>query len=528
MATLTLKRLQCLEQEDWTGDDDIEIVVNGRAVWRNAMDTNQTRNLGDIAVEFTGTAQVKLMEKDWEGDDNLGNLTVSDGYSAAAERVATFTGDDAHYKLWFTVNAAASNVDDRTDEYDDCVCTEEDPYTPDPGASTDRPHDTPHQPCPMGAIAVTVTEPDGSAIEGATVTLREFAATKLTDVNGHCLFEGVLEGSVTVEARKQNFAPDPAGARTFARANQTIPVHLKLTTGNDCPVVIPNLNKTAFSESRAHFDLAVSNFVATFSTTREYIKGWCGSMVKLDNHVPAGTGGLLDGQIPWAGYRWSKTVAGVMKYWDGSAWQDVPAAALPIPDSHSINSGFYESTGAGGAKIFKGQYGGVWPEQFTDWNIDDPAKQAAIRAWEAKIREKWTGKFDLKRKECPSADNAHCRYSTAADSNYIKRDVFQSGMLIVADGNVRANDSLFFIGQRQETAPHEFGHHIGNPDEYAGAQVDTSLNGDGAVNGIDSTSVMGTSMNLVKKRHYRTICRHLANMVQTQKGINSTYEAVTP
>ena len=72
----------------------------------------------------------------------------------------------------------------------------------------------------------------------------------------------------------------------------------------------------------------------------------------------------------------------------------------------------------------------------------------------------------------------------------------------------------------------EFGHHLGNPDEYAGAKLDTTLNDDGATNGIDANSIMGQNLTTVKKRHYRTICKHFADMVKTHHGKTYTYEAV--
>jgi hypothetical protein len=102
-------------------------------------------------------------------------------------------------------------------------------------------------------------------------------------------------------------------------------------------------------------------------------------------------------------------------------------------------------------------------------------------------------------------------------------------MLIIADGYIRSNSGLFFIGGRVASFPHEFGHWLGNPDEYAGAtSLDTSLNDDGATGGIDTTSVMGTSLDLVKKRHFRTVCQYLAAMVKTKTGKDWVYEAVLP
>ena len=89
MATLTLKKLKCFKQEDWTGDDDIQIVVHApsrKVVWNKAMDTNQTRDLGNIKKEFSGSARIQLMEVDWpDGDDDLGSVTVKESDAAAVD-----------------------------------------------------------------------------------------------------------------------------------------------------------------------------------------------------------------------------------------------------------------------------------------------------------------------------------------------------------------------------------------------------------------------------------------------------------
>jgi len=37
---------------------------------------------------------------------------------------------------------------------------------------------------------------------------------------------------------------------------------------------------------------------------------------------------------------------------------------------------------------------------------------------------------------------------------------------------------------------------------------------------------MGQNMTKVKKRHFKTVCKHFASMVQTKTGKSYTYEAV--
>lgn len=132
--------------------------------------------------------------------------------------------------------------------------------------------------------------------------------------------------------------------------------------------------------------------------------------------------------------------------------------------------GFYQS-----GTTFTCQYGGTWPETFTAWSVDAPDKAKKIKTWTDNIVDTWTGKFDLKSHACKSSKKDCCRYSIKVKVAFIKQSAFGSGIIIVADGNIRSNDSLFFLDEpRVAMAAHEFGHHIGNPDEYAGAKVDTS------------------------------------------------------
>jgi hypothetical protein len=295
---------------------------------------------------------------------------------------------------------------------------------------------------------------------------------------------------------------------------QTTPTHLHIH-------FIPTVPKTHYAQNRAHFDLTATDYVIKIESEIQYVKGWGGSVVQLGPAVPAGTGGLLDGQLTWNGYRWMKTVAGSPVYWDGAAWQNLPAGFALI-DANNFAVGFYQ-TGA----TFTCQYGGTWPEVFTDWDITAADKQSRIQEWTDNIHTVWTGKFDIKRHECRSTAPSCCRYSTTATAQFTQAAAFAAGMLVIADGNIRSNDSLWFMGEpRIAMAGHEFGHHLGNPDEYAGSVLDTSLNDDGAVAGIDADSIMGQNLTNVKKRHYRTICTHFATMVQTLTGKTYTYEAV--
>ena len=91
---------------------------------------------------------------------------------------------------------------------------------------------------------------------------------------------------------------------------------------------------------------------------------------------------------------------------------------------------------------------------------------------------------------------------------------------------------VWSLADPQDSMPvHEFGHHLGYPDEYVGGiHVDTTVNEDGAVNGIDVDSIMGQNSSKVKKRHFRVVCQQLSAMVDTASGRTNgfTYLAVPP
>ncbi len=286
---------------------------------------------------------------------------------------------------------------------------------------------------------------------------------------------------------------------------------------------VPNLPKTRYTVGNARFNLAAEDYKAAITENIEYVKGWAASVVMLGAHG-TGKGGLLDGKLSWAGYRWMKRVGTTDKFWNGASWENLPSG-FTLGDANNFCVGFYKN----GTK-FTCQYGGDWPETFTDWDIDAAPKQANITKWTGQINTKWTGKFDLKRVECTSSDSKCCRYSVKTTAKFEKKDAFASGMLIIADGDIRSNSGLFFMDDPDAgTFPHEFGHWLGNPDEYAGASgLDTSLNDDGATAGIDPTAIMGVQMNIVKKRHFKTVCKHFADMVKTKTGKTWTYKAVAP
>ncbi|MCD6303568.1 MAG: hypothetical protein J7M21_01230, partial [Planctomycetes bacterium] len=115
---------------------------------------------------------------------------------------------------------------------------------------------------------------------------------------------------------------------------------------------VPNVPKRDVTSRWGEFYVKAEDYQATIGSDIKYIKGWAASVVKLGAHAPAGTGGLLDGKLAWNGYRWMKQVGTGHKFWDGSAWQDLPAGFV-LSDANNFCVGFYKN----GTK-YTCQYGG--------------------------------------------------------------------------------------------------------------------------------------------------------------------------
>lgn len=229
MATLTLKKLKCFKQEDWTGDDDIQIVVHTssrKVVWNKAIDTNQTCDLGNLKEEFSGSARIQLMEVDWpDGDDDLGSVTVKESDAAAVDIEGKFTQDDANYTLWYRVSAEKKAEDPKDDGI---AGPKTDADAPKKDSKTEGPKGTgdakdPKSKCPMGKLSAVVKKPDGTAVVGATVRVVELARALPTVLGGKCEFGPVMEGKYTVEASKDGLSPNPASTiKEVTKGNEAV------------------------------------------------------------------------------------------------------------------------------------------------------------------------------------------------------------------------------------------------------------------------------------------------------------------
>jgi hypothetical protein len=169
-----------------------------------------------------------------------------------------------------------------------------------------------------------------------------------------------------------------------------------------------------------------------------------------------------------------------------------------------------------------------WPDPIPAWGpTETTLASTTLPTWTTNINATWTNKFDLKSKECRSTDTKCCRYKTKASVTFVQVATLGS-VIVLAANKGRSNAKVWSMGDnRAGMPPHEFGHHLGNPDEYAGGVgVDASVNTDGATAGIDPNSIMGSGLSTVKRRHYNTICLQLKAMVSTQYARTYTYAAV--
>ncbi|MBC8070754.1 MAG: type VI secretion system tip protein VgrG, partial [Deltaproteobacteria bacterium] len=297
---------------------------------------------------------------------------------------------------------------------------------------------------------------------------------------------------------------------------------------------IPTLTSTPCTIGRSHFDMSVTNYEALIGGTINYVPGWIQFIIQLGATVPVGTGGNCGvnfgpanaSSFSGTDWRYAKRNAttGGLQYWNGTAWTAVPATwsdpanVLLYPIAIWVEGGTSRT-----------QFGTTaWPEAIPAWGAtENTLATTTLATWTTNINATWTNKFDLKRRECRSTDAQCCRYKTKCAVTFNQVAVKGKGIVLAAN-NARSNAGAWSLGDtRAGMPPHEFGHHLGNPDEYAGGVgIDASVNTDGATAGIDPNSIMGSGLSTVKRRHYNTICLHLKAMVSTQFARSYNYDAV--
>jgi len=361
---------------------------------------------------------------------------------------------------------------------------------------------------------------DGAVIAGVVLTISGNSFSKPVDVKDWLPRRN--GANYETEREEDGFA---AGKKT------PIPLKMKF---------IPSLTRIACAIGKSQFSVVVNNYECEVGGTIQYVKGFMAWIIQLDNHVPAATGGQ-------AGVNWGAQVAGSFSgtdwrfckdstasptgrvFWDGAAWQNVPATWTDPGNVKLYGLGIYREGATN-----KAQFGNNWPEDIPAWNAaQQGVADTTLPTWTTNTNNTWTNKFDLRRHGCVSTDQKCCRYSVKVVVSFASVATRSGHVIIIGVNDGRSNAGAWSLGDaRPALAPHEFGHHLNCPDEYVGGVgIDPwNSDGDGLTGGIDPTSLMGSvpagNIPPIKARHLKTIKQHLTDMIQTQKSVAWTFDTV--
>jgi hypothetical protein len=283
-----------------------------------------------------------------------------------------------------------------------------------------------------------------------------------------------------------------------------------------------------YREGYARFSVRVRDHELVVSSNIPYKRGMMGYIISLGALVPPFTGGLIGGRIDGTeDWRYCKDLGTRavrnLVYWDGLGWRPVPKDFKDGLGTKLSGIGVWKE-----GETVKTQYGTLpWPDEVPDWNPYSLTQlERALARWTVSIAEHWTSTFDIKRDQCHGHDPRCCRYPVKFDVDFFEVDKKVKAGIVIGENYVRANDSAWPLESSGLTAAHEFGHHLGNPDEYPGAAtVDVFVNGDGARFGIDKASIMGEGP-VIRRRHFDTIVKVLTQLVERETGKSYTYSTV--
>lgn len=333
------------------------------------------------------------------------------------------------------------------------------------------------------------------------------------------------------EIKDVSFKPadaDPLPAREIETTTRddTIPCNVAVLTIE----AMHEAPEKAFSANRAwsgftnhsSFKQSIAKYRCQVKVHFKILKAWGAYWVNLQS---AGIAGLAGG-CPWAGHRWGRsTGANAMapdQYYDGANWVAFPAGFALTGTNHSA-TGFYKS----GAN-FVSTSGGTWPGAFAEYNFNSATYSKRRADWIKNTHKVWTDKWHIRRKKCASKKGTRCcLYEVEVNMTFTRVNTHSTGVVAVCPGALRSNAAIWFMDDdRIEVAAHEAGHHMDNPDEYVGGAVNPAVNGDGAVNGIDSDCIMGANLSKVKKRHYRSFATMVRKLIKAKYGRDEQYIVV--
>ncbi|MFI2186438.1 hypothetical protein [Streptomyces sioyaensis] len=100
MGLVKFGQLECVKQEDWNGQDDIYITINGKHVYSTRMSEGDKHSI-NRSFRFDGdVARVRMYESDSADDDDLlGEQIPLLGYGEMK-----FREDDAYYTLSYELS----------------------------------------------------------------------------------------------------------------------------------------------------------------------------------------------------------------------------------------------------------------------------------------------------------------------------------------------------------------------------------------------------------------------------------------
>jgi type VI secretion system VgrG family protein len=295
---------------------------------------------------------------------------------------------------------------------------------------------------------------------------------------------------------------------------------------------ISNLPAIRYERADAHFDIGIVDHEVVVGGTIAYTRGWMHWIIQLGEAVSSDTGGLI-GEKLYGGsedWRYCKEVfndGGVptLVYWNGATWVAVPPPPLW---TDPIGTKLYGMAVWKELGVIKTQFGKLaWPDPVPEWSTEALAfKDQDLLDMSRAIDKRWTHQFDVERDECLSDASNCCRFRVRCAVNFAESSVRHKGVVVLAENRTRANARAWSIDEGARTVAHEFGHHLGNPDEYPGADsVDPSVNGDGATAGIDELSIMGNG-DIIRRRHFEHVCSALTKLVSEHLGKSHTYSIV--
>jgi hypothetical protein len=105
MPTLHIKTLKCHRQEDWTGDDDVFILVDGSRHDMGRFDDDESKDYNDKSFNFVSEIVIELWEHDkYDPNDRIGAEAITSADTGLGKKKVNFSGSGASYDMWYVVD----------------------------------------------------------------------------------------------------------------------------------------------------------------------------------------------------------------------------------------------------------------------------------------------------------------------------------------------------------------------------------------------------------------------------------------